>query len=600
MQGVGRAVGLQRPDLHFAEALSAVLRLAAQRLLGHEAVRTDRTGVDLVRDQVAQLEHVDVPHHDLLVELVTRPAVVERALAVGLDPLVALDLAGVLEVALDFLLVDAVEDRGRHLEAERLGRDAEVRFEHLTDVHAAGHAQRVEADFHRRAVREVRHVFLRHDPGDDALVAVAAGHLVADAELALAGDVDLHLLDDAGIDLVAAFHAVHGAFLVGVQFRELALVALDDLLDLVADRARVDVDVIVHARQLAQQRLGDLAVGRDDDLARFRVDHVERDLLAQQHVGQRLGQLVDEVFLALAVVFRHRLALALGLARRELGLGDLLAGVHLDVHDDAVGARGNRQRRVLHVRRLLAEDGAQEALFRGEFRFALGCDLAHEDVTGLNLRTHADDAVRPEVAQGFLTDVRDVPGDFLRPELGVARADLELVDVDGGINVLLDHLLGDHDGVLEVVAVPRHERDQHVAAQGQLALVSVRTVCQHVAHFDLLTLLDDGPLVDAGARVRAHELAQFIDVDAMVGVMTQTLLRIGHLTILGHDDEVRRNAGGDAITLGSDDRARIPRHLAFHAGSDKRCLADKQRHALALHVGAHQRAVGVVVLQKRD
>ena len=121
---------------------------------------------------------------------------------------------------MDFLLVDAVEDRGRHLEPERLGRDAEVRFEHLTDVHAAGYAQRVEADFHRRAIREVGHVFFRHDPGDDALVAVAAGHLVADAELALAGDVDLHLLDDAGIDLVTALHAVHGAFLLGMSSSE--------------------------------------------------------------------------------------------------------------------------------------------------------------------------------------------------------------------------------------------------------------------------------------------------------------------------------------------------------------------------------------------
>ena len=137
-------------------------------------------------------------------------------------------------------------------------------------------------------------------------------------ELALAGDVDLDLLDDAGIDLVAAFHAVHGAFLLGFQLRELALVALDDLLDLVADRARVDVDVIVHAGQLAQQGLGDLAVGRDDDLARLGVDHVERNLLAQQHVGERLGQLLDEFVLALAVVFGDRLALALGLARGEL------------------------------------------------------------------------------------------------------------------------------------------------------------------------------------------------------------------------------------------------------------------------------------------
>ena len=38
-----RAVGFQRPDLHFAEALAAELRLAAQRLLGDERVRAGRT-----------------------------------------------------------------------------------------------------------------------------------------------------------------------------------------------------------------------------------------------------------------------------------------------------------------------------------------------------------------------------------------------------------------------------------------------------------------------------------------------------------------------------------------------------------------------------
>src|SRR4051812_21863303 len=47
LQGVGGAVSLERPDLHFAETLAAELRLTAQRLLGDEAVGADRTGVDL-------------------------------------------------------------------------------------------------------------------------------------------------------------------------------------------------------------------------------------------------------------------------------------------------------------------------------------------------------------------------------------------------------------------------------------------------------------------------------------------------------------------------------------------------------------------------
>ena len=54
-----------------------------------------------------------------------------------------------------------------------------------------------------RAVFHVRHVFFRQHLGDDALVAVAAGHLVALQNLALLRDVDAHEVVDAGRELVA-------------------------------------------------------------------------------------------------------------------------------------------------------------------------------------------------------------------------------------------------------------------------------------------------------------------------------------------------------------------------------------------------------------
>ena len=46
------------------------------------------------------------------------------------------------------------------------------------------------------------------DLGDDALVAVAAGHLVADRDLAVDGDQDLDDLDDAGREFVSLLHLV--------------------------------------------------------------------------------------------------------------------------------------------------------------------------------------------------------------------------------------------------------------------------------------------------------------------------------------------------------------------------------------------------------
>ena len=52
--------------------------------------------------------------------------------------------------------------------------------------------------------------------------------------------------------------------------------------------------------------------------------------------------------------------------------------------------------------------------------------------------------------------------------------------------------------------------------------------------------------------------------------------------------------------LRGDRGARVARDDLLDAGADERRLGAEQRHRLALHVRAHQRAVGVVVLEERD
>ena len=52
--------------------------------------------------------------------------------------------------------------------------------------------------------------------------------------------------------------------------------------------------------------------------------------------------------------------------------------------------------------------------------------------------------------------------------------------------------------------------------------------------------------------------------------------------------------------LGGDDVTGVDGGAELHAGADERRLRLDQRHRLALHVGAHERAVGVVVLEERD
>ena len=147
-------------------------------------------------------------------------------------------------------------------------------------------------------------------------------------------------------------------------------------------------------------------------------------------------------------------------------------------------------------------------------------------------------------------------------------------------------------GVLEVVAHPRHEGDQHVAAERQLAEIGRGTVGDDLARLHLIAHAHQRPLVDAGVLVRALELAQIVDVDAR-------LRRIGLLG--GADDDTRRvHLVDHAGAARADGRARIARHHLFHAGADERRFGRDQRHRLTLHVGAHQRAVGVVILEERD
>ena len=139
---------------------------------------------------------------------------------------------------------------------------------------------------------------------------------------------------------------------------------------------------------------------------------------------------------------------------------------------------------VADVGRLLAEDGAQKLFLRRHRAFALRRDLADQDVARLHFRADIDDAGLVEVLQRFFRNVRNVARDFLRPELGVAGHDLEFLDVDRGEDVVGHDPLGEQDRVLVVVAVPRHERDEHVAAERQIAEIGRRTVGDDVALLD--------------------------------------------------------------------------------------------------------------------
>ncbi len=258
----------------------------------------------------------------------------------------------------------------------------------------------------------------------------------------------------------------------------------------------------------------------------------------------------------------------------------------LDVDHDAALAMGDLQARVADLARLLLEDRADQLLLGRQLRLALRRHLAHEQLARVHLGADPDDAAIVEVAQRLLRAVRDVARDLLVTELRRAGVDLVLLDVDRGQLVVLDQPLGEDDRVLEVVALPRHERDAQVLAEGHLALVRRRAVGEQLTLGDLLAGLDHGLVVDQRALVGAHELLQLVVVAPAV---------------LGGDDDLRRVDELDRAGVARQHHvARVERRAALHARADQRRVGLQQRHRLALHVRAHQRAVGVVVLEERD
>ena len=124
----------------------------------------------------------------------------------------------------------------------------------------------------------------------------------------------------------------------------------------------------------------------------------------------------------------------------------------------------NLQRGIADFSCLFAEDGAQKAFFCGQFCFALRCDLTDKIVAGCDFCTDADDAVLVEILECVLADIRDIAGDLLHAEFGVAGFRLILFNMNGGEDVLADEAFVQQNGVFVVVAFPRHEADKHVLA----------------------------------------------------------------------------------------------------------------------------------------
>ena len=208
------------------------------------------------------------------------------------------------------------------------------------------------------------------------------------------------------------------------------------------------------------------------------------DLRDDALVAVAAGELVALRDLAL---LRHVDADELVDARREVVAR--VAGERLDADHLAALAVRDLERGVADLARLLLEDRADQLLLGGQLGLALRRHLADEQVAGADLGADADDAALVEVRERLLRAVRDVARDLLVAELRRAGVDLVLVDVDRAEHVVLDEPLGEHDRVLEVVALERHEGDEQVGAERELAAVGRGAVRQHLRALHLVAEL---------------------------------------------------------------------------------------------------------------
>src|SRR5471032_1833885 len=639
LQDIRCAVRFQCPHFHLTEALTTELGFTTQRLLRYQRVRTGRTCMHLVINQVMQFQHVHHADSDLALERFTGAAVIHGHLvfrsghAQVLGNVVrirqvqhAADLGFIRTVKHwgsewntffqvfrqlhDLFVVELIQlfgaaivvvDRGQvlaHLldlglrlqhfadaDTQTLGSPAQVRLENLTNVHPRRNAQGVQHHVSWRAVGHVWHIFHRNNTGNHTLVTVAARHLVARLQATFHGQVHLDHFLHAWLQLVALRQLL--ALLFEGQIKLVTLL-VDRFLDrfqryccIVVRRADVEPVVFV---QIGQIFLGDL--GAFGQLFRAAVDN-----FADQHFFQTLeGIVFNDTHLVIQIqteTFQFVIDNLLG----AFVAHDAFTGEDLYVDHGTDHARRHAQRGVFHVRSFFAENRAQQLLFRGQLGFAFRRYFTNQGVAGLYFRADVDDTGLIQTCQLIFSQVRDVARDFFRAQFGIACNNRQLFDVNRGVAVVFHDVFRDQDRILEVQTIPWHKRHGHVLAQSQFTQVGRCAVGDHVALGNTVAHLHDRTLVDVGVLVRTGVLDQVVDVDAHFASGCFVIVHANHHTAC---IDVINDTATQCLYGG----ARVDRHSAFDTGTDQRFFRTQARHSLALHVGAHQCTVRIIVFEE--
>ena len=269
-------------------------------------------------------------------------------------------------------------------------------------------------------------------------------------------------------------------------------------------------------------------------------------------------------------------------ARRQLV--SVFSCEYTGFHNYSVLSVRNLEGGVSYLSGLLPEDSAEQTFLGGELCLSLRRHFPDQDISGANLCADPDNTSLVQILQGFLPDTRNVPGDFLRTELGVTGLALILLNMNRGIDIILYQPLAEQYGVLVVVTFPCHESDQRILSESKLSIGSGRAVGDNLSGFYMVTLKDNRTLIVAVALVASGKLHQVIDIPGSVVVI--------------HADLIGGRAGNRSVLLRHHTDTGVYGGFLLDSGSYHRGLCKQKRNRLTLHVGSHQCAVCVVILQE--
>ena len=149
-----------------------------------------------------ELKIIHIADGDGVIEFLTRSAVCKNGFTV-------LRKACKLKTFADIIFVCTVKYGCAHFPAECHCGIAEMHLKHLTDIHTGRYAEGVKNDIKRATVGQERHILLRKNAGNNALVTVTTGHLIADLNFSLLRDINTNNFVYAGAEFIAVCTGEH-------------------------------------------------------------------------------------------------------------------------------------------------------------------------------------------------------------------------------------------------------------------------------------------------------------------------------------------------------------------------------------------------------